>query len=697
MAEEVKVEANTEPSTRQRKKRKWDQPAENILAASAGAAGFMPTAALTGINLPGIFPSSMGVYPTMSASTACAQMPFMFSTVQQSAAAIIQKINQDLVAKGVAPINKIQDEMIAREIVINDADAAVRYKLTKRQTQEEIQAKTGAVVITRGKYKPPNGTVDHEKPLYLHISAGAHLKDTAERVKAVDQAAALIDEMLKQGRQVPVSAVNGQVGTNSPLTAVVFVDFEADTSVDLISRIRGSNDQYINHIMHETGATVLVKGGACEISCIEEIPQPLHLFISAEHPKSLEDAKRLSEHLLETIRSEIAGARPPYFVPPVSYNLQQLPQAGSSLASVNVSLPQLSAFSIIQSTGSISAGFSTSDSTVRLGSLQNYSAVPPPKQLLTTDNGSDKMANGQTSVVPLSSGMAVSNLLAPFTGHFPAAYATAPLSQALTQQTYGVYPQASRGSEQYPSYSAYSGLYPQASPLQQVALALQRPAFSQGSDQSSSSITFESTKSLTNASSNQKQAEKQEKQRRKFQEGPSLKRDQLADQALAAKQAKQVGTVETSASMGTLPPKTVSAPSLRSLKSPLPSASMLPPGAVPSSTSPKTSIMPPPSMIPSSPIPKSVSRPSSVGSKSPPAAGDTITTLTTGTSTFPLPVKLKEAHVETPGIKLVEYGEDDEDDDDDDEENENDNARSELLVNELIAKPYVNGKPFWAV
>ncbi|KAH7434212.1 hypothetical protein KP509_06G005800 [Ceratopteris richardii] len=242
MAEEVKVEANTEPSTRQRKKRKWDQPAENILAASAGAAGFMPTAALTGINLPGIFPSSMGVYPTMSASTACAQMPFMFSTVQQSAAAIIQKINQDLVAKGVAPINKIQDEMIAREIVINDADAAVRYKLTKRQTQEEIQAKTGAVVITRGKYKPPNGTVDHEKPLYLHISAGAHLKDTAERVKAVDQAAALIDEMLKQGRQVPVSAVNGQVGqTNSPLTAVVFVDFEADTSVDLISRIRGSN------------------------------------------------------------------------------------------------------------------------------------------------------------------------------------------------------------------------------------------------------------------------------------------------------------------------------------------------------------------------------------------------------------------------------------------------------------------------
>lgn len=36
------------------------------------------------------------------------------------------------------PQPKIQDELIAREIVINDADPSVRYKLTKRQTQEEV-------------------------------------------------------------------------------------------------------------------------------------------------------------------------------------------------------------------------------------------------------------------------------------------------------------------------------------------------------------------------------------------------------------------------------------------------------------------------------------------------------------------------------------------------------------------------------
>lgn len=34
---------------------------------------------------------------------------------------------------------KAQDELIiAREIVINDAESSVRYKLTKRQTQEEV-------------------------------------------------------------------------------------------------------------------------------------------------------------------------------------------------------------------------------------------------------------------------------------------------------------------------------------------------------------------------------------------------------------------------------------------------------------------------------------------------------------------------------------------------------------------------------
>lgn len=252
MTEEATVQTTLDaaaPPTRQRKKRKWDQPAEAVISAAAALPGLLPFSgpgALAGIGIPGIFPSLMGVFPNISTSMASAQISPVVPMVQQNAAAIVQKINQDLATKGLVSQTKIQDEVIAREIVINDAEPNVRYKLTKRQTQEEIQVKTGAVVITRGRYRPPNGPVDHEKPLYLHISAGVHLKDTAERIRAVDQAAALVDEMLRLGRQQLPSSSTTQLSTGaitSPVSTVVFVEFEADSPLTLISRIRGPNER----------------------------------------------------------------------------------------------------------------------------------------------------------------------------------------------------------------------------------------------------------------------------------------------------------------------------------------------------------------------------------------------------------------------------------------------------------------------
>lgn len=44
---------------------------------------------------------------------------------------------------------KIQDELIAREIIINDAESTVRYKLTKRQMQEEVNIVFVIVLIKR--------------------------------------------------------------------------------------------------------------------------------------------------------------------------------------------------------------------------------------------------------------------------------------------------------------------------------------------------------------------------------------------------------------------------------------------------------------------------------------------------------------------------------------------------------------------
>nr|KYP64744.1 Protein RIK [Cajanus cajan] len=272
--------ANDASQTRQRKKRKWDQPAESLMA--------------VGMAVPGVLPLSNGVP--------------LGGLQQHTTAATVsaQKLNQQ----------KIQDELIiAREIVINDAESSVRYKLTKRQTQEEIQRCTGAIVITRGKYRPPNAPLDGEKPLYLHISAGAHIKETAERILAVDRAAAMIEEMLKQGQNSqsistasPSTLVNGL----KMLSTCVFLGFDADPSLNIVARIRGPNDQYINHIMNETGATVVLRGrGSGNNECLngEDGQQPLHLFLSSNNAKSLEDARFLAENLLDTISTECGALR----------------------------------------------------------------------------------------------------------------------------------------------------------------------------------------------------------------------------------------------------------------------------------------------------------------------------------------------------------------------------------------------------
>jgi hypothetical protein len=107
-----------------RRKRKWDKPAEQLVAA--------------GVAFPQLLPlgNTMNV-PSMSPLLQTLSVPLA-----------VPKVNQP----------KIQDEVIiAREIVINDAEASLRHRLTKRSTQEDIQRSTGAVVITRFVQHPTHG------------------------------------------------------------------------------------------------------------------------------------------------------------------------------------------------------------------------------------------------------------------------------------------------------------------------------------------------------------------------------------------------------------------------------------------------------------------------------------------------------------------------------------------------------------
>ncbi|KAH8483557.1 hypothetical protein H0E87_028094 [Populus deltoides] len=464
--------ANSDTSSsqsRQRRKRKWDQPAESLVSAGvpvSDAVQLGNVGSLVAISLPG----AASVSGALLTNPQIAIVPPMFlvPSMPQNTAAVVPKLNQP----------KVQDELIiAREIVINDAESSVRYKLTKRQTQEEIQKFTGAVVITRGKYRPPNAPPDGEKPLYLHISAAAHLKDTAERILAVDRAAAMVDEMLKQGQSsqpassiIQIPAVNGV----KALSTCVFLGFDADPTLNIAARIRGPNDQYISHIMNETGVTVVLRGrgsGNCESQSTGESQQPLHLFLSASNPKGLEDAKRLSENLLDTISLE----------------------CGASRAS----------------------------------SCKVYNAVPPP-QTLTGAHAAGIEHKLNTSAVPglmlptMSSTPPIPASLVSVSG-VATVCSQGTVSQSGAMLSCGQ-PQPSVAGYSQPfvmggtSYSGYGGIYPQATPLQQVAQVLRQPPSPIPSTVSpTTSIANASPKSGMNSIA---EKEKRPTQKRKFQEIP---------------------------------------------------------------------------------------------------------------------------------------------------------------------------------
>ncbi|XP_026377409.1 protein RIK-like [Papaver somniferum] len=590
---------NSSGVTRQRKKRKWDQPAESFISAGL-AVPLNNIGTIVGLTLPGVTP----------VSTTYSAVPHIFQApIQQSVASVVQNLN----------LPKIQDELIAREIVINDAEPTVRYKLTKRQTQEEIQRCTGAVVITRGKYRPPNALNDSEKPLYLHISAGAHLKETAERIVAVDSAASMIEEMLKPGvgshaASTPFhSIVNSEGQVTQQLETCVFLGFNTDPSLNIAARIRGPNDQYINHIMNATGANVLLRGrgsGNLENPQIQESQQPLHLYLSSINPKSLEDAKLLAENLLDTISVECG--------------------------------------------------------TSRVSSSKAYNAVPPPQQLLAgvQSSGNEQNENGgvigaRTSSSVYSTPVAPQVSAATLPG-MPCVHLQGSVSQNvgswLPSTTTASYPQPAVSSGT--SYSGYGGIYPQATPLQQVALALRQSPYPVASVTTPSASAGNA---LSKPSSNPvSDTEKRRAQRRKFQELPVVPKCPAKPHQNSPQGSEFVepGAISDSCrNVSNMPPPKKLVQS---------SSNGMPP--------PSSSMAMPPPPTPKFTVPKSLSQ----------TTGDKNATTINPTSGPPVPDTLTQ---------LMEYG-----DEDDEDENLRDDSRGEQEISKVSSKSMAAAvpKPFWA-
>ncbi|KAJ4820192.1 Protein RIK [Rhynchospora pubera] len=555
-----------------RKRSKWDQPAEAFTSATVP----LTINGTIGVPLPGVI--------SVVSSPLTNLLPV--STLAQP---------------------KIQDEVIAREIVINDAEPSLRCKLTKRQTQEEIEKTTGAIVITRGKYRPPNALPDSERPLYLHISASSHLKDFVERIKAVDKATSIVEDMLKQDLVV------------QPFTRCVFLGFVADPSLNVSSRIRGSNDQFINHIITETGATVVLRGrdSGNHSSDAEESSQPIHLFLSSSNAKSLESARILAENLLDTIAAECGASR--------------------------------------------------------VQSSKLFSAIPPPPLLSSTP----------AVPVPVLPGVPPKSVpVLPPPHIYPPPVAT-PISQPSVPP-YFTNPAPTNGTH-YNGY--YEGIYPQATPLQQVALALKQaspaavtpatvsvPVASPSASSAASSL-------LSMGSSSSGETNKRPTQKRKFQELPvSGSKGLTGDQQNLQQGSKfyKPGLEESNsnsrkANPSTIPPpkKLVELPT-NELTTHRSNAMMPPPPP------PKFS-MPPPSPKFSSIKPPPTFERSNLSSKKSDLS-----------HSHPMKPSAETSQAEPAAdtlLKLVEYGEEEDDD-------EPDQAETSFKLNPTLRS---GPKPFWAV
>ncbi|KAF3793526.1 RIK protein [Nymphaea thermarum] len=574
-------------------------------SSSSNASRQSSIAVAAGPTIPVVASPSIAL-PTVLLPTNSTSIPQVYQAplAYQNAASVVHKLNQEATAKVVSLQPKIQDELIAREIVINDAESTIRYKLTKRQTQEEIQKCTGAVVITRGKYRPPNAVQDNEKPLYLHISAGAHLHDTAERIKAVDSAAAMVEEIMRQGQHghpasapfLPIASTTSQA--TQPLSASLFLGFEADPSLNIAARIRGPNDQYINHIMNETGATVVLKG--CGSGNADDV--------KGEESRLCTGAKGRGNSYL---------------------SFKEIP------------------FMLF-----LDKGVSTSKA---------YNAVPPPQQLLVgvqtssaneENKISDRIVSASACSATTSTALSSSSVVA-----ISPAMAVVSTVHSQVIGPPGVVnigqPHLSTANCCPPSftgtnYNGYGGIYPQATPLQQVALALIQPPNQAPPVQGSSSDAG------TKSSEPEKPQTDKRSHRRKFQELPTESK-RSAGRHKETEFLKPGNSSEYQIS--------------RSLLSMPPPRKLLPPFANGTPPPPPKFLPPPPPETTPPPPPKFSSRPPNLE-----AAQSTDNKLDHGPTSEIL-------------LKLAEYG----DDDDDDEGGNEKSHESDLRP------PSLSAKPFWAI
>lgn len=161
-------------------------------------------------------------------------------------------------------------------------DSVHRVTLTKGSVQQQIIEETGAVVVSKGLYRPPGAMegVDFdafsEPPLYLHVSSNSQA--------SVDAAVAQIRKIL-EGPPPTADASRCGLSMDVPIPFM-----QGDSPFPFSREIIGPQGSHIKHIETKTGARVVLRSQG---------PRLLH--ITAPNNDSLQAAASLARSLLSAV------------------------------------------------------------------------------------------------------------------------------------------------------------------------------------------------------------------------------------------------------------------------------------------------------------------------------------------------------------------------------------------------------------
>ncbi|GAX80623.1 hypothetical protein CEUSTIGMA_g8058.t1 [Chlamydomonas eustigma] len=329
------------------KKRKWD-----VVGPDPPSVTLAPVPAATNNTLPGTVPSF-----SFAGLNSLSLPPFVtFLNPQQLlqprpvVASTPTVLTQDAVKlaqeAAMAVANKFQDPSRAMSGAVATSSNRNIFEISR---EDDIMARTGTLIITKGRYYPPGVARDEkEKPIYLKITPGNSVTQTEEqKYSSVNNAAQEIEKMIRGGplsipsgppapshhaaippppslqqsfppTSTPTPAPNSY-STPAPIQSLpapqplmVFVNMPMHPpDYGLAQKINGPGGAYLAHIANSSGSQVQLRGRG---SVMAEGPDPLHIYIAGPTQKAVEDAKSLALDLLKTVKDEFS-ARYPHLAP----------------------------------------------------------------------------------------------------------------------------------------------------------------------------------------------------------------------------------------------------------------------------------------------------------------------------------------------------------------------------------------------